>query len=170
MQSTKLLLAAIVCLVGAAVAAAAPDFGGTATVVDGDTLVVGDFHVRLWGIDAPEGRQDCTRADGSGWRCGDDAREALRRLVNHNRVICTPVDQDKYGRTVARCAASGVDLGAAMVRAGWALDYRHYSHGAYAEEEADAKAAGRGVWSGSLTPPWIWRREHKVAPGTSPNP
>jgi Micrococcal nuclease (thermonuclease) homologs len=139
------------------------EISGPAVVVDGDTLTVDGVHVRLWGIDAPEGTQACARADGSAWRCGDDAREALRRLVDHNTpVVCAPVDQDKYGRTVARCAASGLDLGAAMVRAGWALDYRHYSHGAYAGEEAEAKAAGRGVWSGSLTPPWVWRREHKA--------
>lgn len=143
--------------------AAAPEISGQAVVVDGDTLKVGGVRVRLWGIDAPEGAQACTRPDGAAWRCGDDAQEALRRLVDHARVICSPVDQDKYGRTVARCAASGLDLGGAMVREGWALDYRHYSHGAYAVEEADAKAAGRGVWAGSLVPPWVWRRDHHSA-------
>jgi endonuclease YncB( thermonuclease family) len=29
------------------------------TVVDGDTIKVGDETVRLWGIDAPDGRQAC---------------------------------------------------------------------------------------------------------------
>ena len=50
-------------------------------------------------------------------------------------------DKDPYGRTVARCSVAGADLGAAMVSLGWAVDFRRYSEGAYAGEEAQARAA-----------------------------
>ncbi|RYG08363.1 MAG: thermonuclease family protein, partial [Caulobacteraceae bacterium] len=40
---------------------------GRATVIDGDTLEIGSQRVRLWGVDAPEGRQSCMR-DGQAYR------------------------------------------------------------------------------------------------------
>ena len=48
-------------------------------VVDGDTLRFGAERVRLWGIDAPELSEDCTRADRSEWSCGKAARAPPHR-------------------------------------------------------------------------------------------
>jgi endonuclease YncB( thermonuclease family) len=45
-----------------------------------------------------------------------------------------------------------------MVRLGWAMDYRHYSHGLYAAEEAEARREKRGLWAGEFMPPWQWRK------------
>ncbi len=49
---------------------------GRAFVVDGDTLDVRGHRVRLWGVDAPEGRQLCARSDGQGYACGRAAARA----------------------------------------------------------------------------------------------
>jgi endonuclease YncB( thermonuclease family) len=48
---------------------------------------------------------------------------------------------------------AGQDVGAVMVRQGWALDYERYSGGAYAAEQLEAEQAQRGLWSGSFVPP-----------------
>jgi endonuclease YncB( thermonuclease family) len=45
--------------------------------------------------------------------------------------------RDRYGRIVAVCHTQVGELNAAMVRRGWAVDYRRYSHGAYAAEAAE---------------------------------
>lgn len=129
-------------------------------VIDGDTIDVAGERIRLWGIDAPEGAQRCTH-DGAAYDCGHNATEALVAILGGLEPTCEPRDRDRYGRTVAVCRARGIDIGAEMVRQGWALDYGRYSHGAYEHQEREAKAAHRGVWAGQVQPPWEWRREQR---------
>lgn len=47
-----------------------PDISGSARVIDGDMLAIGDKRIRLAGIDAPERGQDCEDADVKAWACG----------------------------------------------------------------------------------------------------
>jgi endonuclease YncB( thermonuclease family) len=91
---------------------------------------------------------------GHPWQCGDDATRALQTLVDQGEISCSEVDRDRYGRTIATCTVKGQDVGSAMVRSGWALDYDRYSHGRYAAEQRDAIQAQSGLWSGSFVPPW----------------
>ena len=53
---------------------------GKADIVDGDTIKVGSIPVRLDGIDAPEGRQNCER-DGKAYACGKQATKVLANLI-----------------------------------------------------------------------------------------
>lgn len=128
-------------------------------VIDGDTMDVNGQRVRLWGIDAPEGKQSCQR-DGVAWLCGQDAAKALRGLVVGKEVACREVDRDRYKRSVAVCTVGEMEINAWLAREGWALDYRHYSKGAYALPEKEAREAKRGVWAGTFTPPWEWRQRN----------
>jgi len=141
---------------------------GRARIVDGDSLAIGTASIRLFGVDAPEGRQTCGR-DGVSWRCGEAARDELARLVGDNAVTCERRDTDRYGRTVAVCTSGGVDLSAELARAGLALAYRQYSSD-YVDEEAEAKAAGRGVWAGEFTAPWDFRRSEPSTGRALPTP
>lgn len=131
-------------------------------VVDGDTFTLGADRIRLWGVDAPEGRQVCRDGGGQAYRCGDRARDQLKALIGERPVDCRQRDRDQYGRSVAQCRAGGVDLGEAMVRAGWAVEYRTFSHGAYAAVEAQAKAAKRGLWAGTFEPPSAYRADERA--------
>jgi endonuclease YncB( thermonuclease family) len=130
---------------------------GPAHVTDGDSLEIGSARIRLFGIDAPEGRQPCRDASGAAWRCGDRAAAKLRELIGSSDVTCTRVDTDQYDRAVSLCKAAGTDLNAAMVAAGFALAYRHYSSD-YVHDEDEAHAAKRGLWSGTFEAPWDYRR------------
>ena len=134
---------------------------GRATITDGDSFEIRDTSIRLFGVDAPEGRQPCSR-DGREWACGEEAARRLRSLTGSGDVVCTRRDVDDYGRVVAQCSRGGVDLAAEMVRSGLAVAYRRYST-AYVDEESEARAARRGLWAGEFTPPEQWRRDDGAA-------
>jgi endonuclease YncB( thermonuclease family) len=152
----KLLIAGGGALLAGAALAVIP---GMAHVTDGDTFVLGGERIRIWGIDAPEGGQTCLE-DGRPVRLGRQATWHLVRLVGISAPSCRLIDIDRYGRSVSICMVDDLDLGAEMVRAGLAWDYRQYSDGTYAREEAEARAAGRGIWAATCDPPWEWRRTH----------
>jgi len=144
---------------------------GAARVVDGDTLAVttliGVTRVRLFGVDAPESKQLCTRPDGSTWTCGISSGDALRAKVVEagGSVHCVTLNQDRYGRDVSLCDAGGDDLGRWLVERGWARAYRAYGGSAYAKPEAKARDAKLGMWSGAFTDPWQWRAEQRKGKG-----
>jgi endonuclease YncB( thermonuclease family) len=139
---------------------------GRPKLLDGDSFEIGAVGVRLFGVDAPEGRQSCTRG-GRDWSCGDAAAAELRRIVGSRDVTCERRDEDTYGRIVAVCRVGSTDLGAAMVRAGFAVAYRRYSDD-YVDEEREARSARRGIWAGDFTPPEEYRRDDRPALRTEP--
>lgn len=140
----------------AAAGASAQPIVGQPTVVDGDTLIVQEQRVRLWGIDAPEAQQSCVGANGK-FQCGTEATRYMQGLVAGNGpATCSIKTIDRYKRPVAVCLIQGRDLGAAMVLAGWALAFVRYSND-YVGAEADARQARRGMWAGSFEAPWEWR-------------
>lgn len=134
---------------------------GAPVVIDGDTLRFDKERVRLFGIDAPEGKQSCTR-DGVPWLCGQEAGAYLRNLVAGEYMSCAARDRDRYGRIVAICTlADGRDLGGLMVEAGLALAYRQYAGKLYDAAEQAAKDRRSGLWAGEFIPPWEWRRARR---------
>jgi endonuclease YncB( thermonuclease family) len=129
---------------------------GRATVVDGDGLEIGGAKIRLFGVDAPEIDQYCRRDDHTRWRCGHYASVELDRLVASREVACTVRTVDQYERAVAVCRVGDLDVAETQVRNGWAVAYRKFSND-YADEENSARAAKRGLWTGSFEMPWVWR-------------
>jgi endonuclease YncB( thermonuclease family) len=140
---------------------------GAVRVVDGDTLVWQGKPVRLFGIDAPERDQRCDRG-GTAWACGAWATDQLRAAVRAGPVDCRAEDTDRYGRLVATCTANGVDLARFQVQSGAALAYLRYTS-RYARDEARAKAASVGLWSGSMVTPQAHRQAQR-APARDPAP
>lgn len=130
---------------------------GRARLVDGDSLYVGGAEVRLIGIDAPEGRQECQR-EGRSWPCGREAEATLARLIGGVEIVCAIESRDKHGRMLAVCGAGGRDLNRAMVESGMAVAY-----GRYRAEETAAHAARRGLWSGTFERPRDWRDRNNAS-------
>ena len=135
----------------------AAEFAGTAKVTDGDTIRIGDTRIRLWGIDAPERRQTCQGRNGDMYECGRDSAAVLTELTRGRQVECMEKDRDRYGRVVAVCRTEAGELNAAMVRRGWAVEYKQFSKGRYNQEQAEAQREDLGIWSGRFEMPWDWR-------------
>jgi len=133
--------------------------GKAVHIADGDTItVLRDGHeqvkIRVYGIDAPE----------RGQPFGKRAKQFTASLVGNKVVEVDSVDQDRYGRTVGRVFLDGRELSEELVRAGMAWVYVKYCRidacSQWAQAEAEARAAGRGLWSDpSAAPPWEYRRK-----------
>jgi endonuclease YncB( thermonuclease family) len=149
-------------------AEAADTIRGRASIIDGDTLEIAGKRIRFHGVDAPESSQTCKDRQGIAYRCGQRAALALADKIGSALVSCHARDTDRYGRTVAVCSQRGIDLNAWMIEEGHALAYRQYSKDYVAQEEA-ARAAKRGIWSGSFTSPSEYRRGGDKASETSPD-
>ena len=142
--------------------------GGKALVIDADTIKVGEAatRIRLDGIDAPELKQPCIEADGSEWLCGREAGRALERHIAGRNVICERLRPGLVRlRGVCRIEGEEAELNRWVVEAGWAFAFVKSSR-AYAGNEAAARIARRGIWSGRAPmPPWEWRRNRKRLTG-----
>lgn len=136
---------------------------GPTRVIDGDTLDVAGARIRLYGIDAPETDQTCDR-DGQAWACGAAATEALGAWLQGRTVTCVEIERDRYNRAVATCQADGQDVGAWMVTAGWAIEFRRYSDGRYAALEQQARASAVGIHAATFADPAAWRAGERGSP------
>lgn len=125
---------------------------GTVRVIDGDTWDVGDVRVRLHGIDAPEIGQTCTTEQGVVWPCGAWVRNYTAAAYEGRSAQCETLDQDRYGRSVARCFIDGQDVAQDMVANGLALVYRRYSID-YVAAQAGAAARDLGLHSSVFQTP-----------------
>lgn len=122
---------------------------GRASVVAADLLRLGDTTVRLEGIEPPDRYQRCLRsgtaASAKTWSCGEDAREALSRIIRGHALVCMVAEKDANGVSSGRCQAGKTDVGEALVKAGYA-----FSDGglmsSYRTAENEAKAAKTGMW------------------------
>lgn len=166
----RLVLATLALLCALALPAGAEGLSGQVRVIDGDSLKMGTTEIRLEGIDAPEWDQVCHRGEPRRrYRCGLQAKDALRALIGDRTVTCEPVAQpngtttDAYGRTLALCRVAGAGINAWMVEQGHALAFRRYSD-RFLPEEDRARAAGAGMWAGPHMAPWEWRLAKKLAP------
>lgn len=131
--------------------AAARETATVTRVVDGDTVWLADGrHVRLLGINAPElaheGRPEEPLAR--------EAQERLAALIGNQPITLSPGREphDHYGRLLARVRlADGRDAGTELLRAGLAVAIAIPPNlaglGAHEQAEAEARRAGRGIWS-----------------------
>ena len=105
-------------------------------VIDGDTFVASGFKIRLWGVNAPEKNEPLFETSAA----------ALTLFLNGAKLRCKLIEFDPYKREVRHCFVDDADLGALMVKSGFAKDFKKYSGGFYQEEQKSAQAGKLGVW------------------------
>jgi endonuclease YncB( thermonuclease family) len=136
---------------------AAENVRGNANVTDADTIRINDLSIRIFGIDAPEGNQWCTSAEGGTWPCGKVASMRLNELANAGQLTCTGNEYDRYKRLLARCAvADGRDLGGVLIDEGLAWAFVKYSED-YVAQEKLARGRRIGIWQADTQTAWDFR-------------
>lgn len=132
--------------------------GRVTHVSDGDTLFVRPdaggqpVKIRMDGLDAPEICQ----------AYGPASRQALQSRVLGQPVSVDGRRRDNFGRVLARIRWQQADVGEWMVRQGHAWSYRYRRDaGPYAAEEAQARAAQRGLFADAQAlQPRDFRKRH----------
>lgn len=134
-------------------------------VSDGDTvtlLLAGqqECKVRLWGIDAPEKRQDC----------GQMAQKVLSTLIYGQVVNVKLRGKDRNGRCIGKIFARGEYINLRMVQKGMAWHFHRYAPEDHELQEAEtaARSARAGLWRDTAPiPPWQWRQGKRGVSSTS---
>ena len=137
---------------------------GLARAKDGDSLMVGQTEVRLFGVDAPELGQTCKKSR-TVWACGAEAADRLSMLVAGKDVSCTSMGTDQYNRTLGRCTVGAIDINRIVVATGFAVAYRRYSID-YISAEETARVNRRGIWAGTFEMPSDFRHGEPPAAHT----
>lgn len=124
------------------------------SVVDGDTIKIvlnGQREsIRIIGIDTPE-----TVHPNKPVQCfGREASAKMKELVGGKVVELQKnhaEDRDKYERLLRYVHLNGQDIGAQMIRDGYAFSYKSFPHPRleeYNRLEREAREANKGLWSG----------------------
>jgi endonuclease YncB( thermonuclease family) len=145
---------------------------GRATVITGDVMRVDRTLVTLAGIEAPERDQRCQRPGNKRWRCAEAAADALARLTRRRAITCQANGSDELGRVKAICYDRTIDIAAALVSGGHVFAESGFMS-RYAKEEAAAKSAKLGLWSGESERPSdfrarTWDEAKRTAPEGCP--
>ena len=141
---------------------------GIPRIVDGDTVHIKEYKIRLEGIDAPERRQKCKKEKFKissiigftfykDYNCGEVSRENLKKKVDRSKIKCISSSKDRYKRYLAVCFKEKINLNRWMVRNGHAVAYRRYSK-EYILDEDFAKENKLGLWQGKFLYPEKWRK------------
>ena len=141
---------------------------GVPKIIDGDTVHINNYKLRLEGIDAPEMRQQCKKeflkissiigfTFYKDYSCGKVSKEKLISKISGIEIKCIFTTKDRYKRYIATCYKEKTNLNQWMVRNGYAIAYRRYSK-KYVPDEDFAKENKLGLWQGKFMNPEKWRK------------
>jgi endonuclease YncB( thermonuclease family) len=165
-MSQKIIwIAAFLVMIAATAAKAETMTGKVVAIADGDTITVlierREVKVRIGGIDAPEKKQPF----------GQQSKQAMSDCAFGKEVNVQWKKTDRYGRTIGKVVADGVDCGLRQIELGLAWHYKAYQKEqppedriTYATAESSARSSLEGLWSDpTQTPPWEFRHAGKRA-------
>lgn len=130
--------------------------GKVVSVADGDTITIiddldqGKFKIRLYGIDAPEKKQDF----------GQKSKQYLSSLIFNKEVKVRFKEIDRYGRIIGKVYLNDIEINIEMLKTGMAWHYSRYDQtSTYINAEKQARTEKKGIWSiKNAIPPWEYRK------------
>ena len=140
---------------------------GKAKVIDGDTIKIDKNKIRLYGIDAPEKKQQCQKmwlsisflTLNKNYQCGKISSNKLKVKINNKFIMCKSSNKDRYNRFIAECYKDKININKWMVSNGYAVAYKKYSK-KFVTQENIAKKEKLGLWGGTFEMPWEWRKKN----------
>ncbi len=138
---------------------------GVPKIIDGDTIHIKSYKIRLEGIDAPEMKQKCKKpylkiiifVFQKNYNCGQLSKKKLDQKIGNKSVKCILLGKDRYQRYLGKCLKNRINLNRWMVRNGYAVAYRKYSK-LYISDENFARDKKLGLWIGTFVKPEKWRK------------
>ncbi len=98
---------------------------GVASAIDGDTIIINNYKIRLNGVSAPELNEEG----------GNEAKQAMQKILENQTIKCSLSGRKSYERHIGVCWIGAVDVGALLVLQGFARDCFRYSGGRYSALE-----------------------------------
>ena len=92
---------------------------GVASAIDGDTIIINNYKIRLNGVSAPELSEEG----------GNEAKQAMQKILENKTIKCSLSGRKSYERYIGVCWIGAVDVGALLVLQGFARDCYRYSGG-----------------------------------------
>ncbi len=140
---------------------------GKARIIDGDSIEINKKKIRLFGIDAPEKKQQCKKLYigisifnfYKNYPCGIKSTLNLKKFLKNQFITCKVQGIDRYKRYLAICFKNGININAWSVKNGNSVAYKKYSSN-YIFEENYAKKNKLGLWKGPFEMPWDWRKKN----------
>ena len=100
---------------------------GVASAIDGDTIIINNYKIRLNGVSAPELNEEG----------GNEAKQAMQKILENKTIKCSLSGRKSYERYIGVCWIGAVDVGALLVLQGFARDCFRYSGGRYSALEPE---------------------------------
>jgi len=130
---------------------------GTASIEQGDLLLIGDTRIRLQGLRAPASGDLCKTASGKEFDCGKWALEGMKIVLGKRELQCAVTEvTSSLGDPIGWCEIEvgendRRDLGHLAVSAGVMIASDGYGGATlYRSAEDTARSERRGIWSGSI--------------------
>ena len=94
---------------------------GLASAIDGDTIIVNNYKIRLNGVSAPELSEEG----------GNEAKQAMQKILENKTIKCSLSGRKSYERYIGVCWIGAIDVGALIIMQGFARDCFRYNGGRY---------------------------------------
>ena len=88
---------------------------GLASAIDGDTIIVNNYKIRLNGVSAPELSEEG----------GNEAKQAMQKILENKTIKCSLSGRKSYERYIGVCWIGAIDVGALIIMQGFALSLIH---------------------------------------------
>ncbi|MCQ2914104.1 MAG: thermonuclease family protein [Alphaproteobacteria bacterium] len=134
--------------------------GYVSLIKGGDHFIMNGLPFRIFGIVSPDISQICQNAQGRDYPCGKMSAMRLKEFIGGDEVSCTVMAQSNSGELQSRCSIKNndltMDIGAAMVQAGWAVALVSHTQ-VYIPYQQMAQNNRAGLWNGTFMMPWEWQ-------------